>query len=59
MSKKPLTPIQQDMMNQVAASMAIENMPLNKRCYKNMRATLTKEKTEEQIIQEIIERQTK
>lgn len=58
MSREPLTPEQQDMIDQVAASMAIENMPLTKRCYDNMRAVLTGEKTEEQVAQEIIRRYT-
>lgn len=58
MNKKLLTPEQQNMIDQVAASMAIENMPLTQECYDNMQSVLTGEKTEEQIAQEIIRRCT-
>lgn len=52
MSKK-LTPEQQNMINQVAATMAIENMPLTEQCYKNLYAMATKEKTKDEIIADI------
>lgn len=50
---KPLTARQQEIINQVTATMAIENMPVTKRAYENMRALLTGEKTEEEIFNEI------
>lgn len=58
MHEKTLTWQQQDMIDQVAATMAIENMPLTAQCYENLRATVTGEKTEKQVIAEIIRRYT-
>ena len=53
MQRKPLTQRQQAMIDQVAASMAIEDMPLSERCYENLREMLAGEKSEEQAIEQI------
>lgn len=50
---RPLTIKQKDMIRQVAATMAIEDMPLTKRCYENLAATAAGTKTVEQVIGEI------
>lgn len=44
---------QEKMIEQVAATMALENMPLSRGCYKNLRAMASGEKTREQITREI------
>ncbi len=41
------------MIEQVAATMALENMPLSRDCYENLRAMASGEKTREQITREI------
>ena len=41
------------MIDQVAATMAIENMPLTPQAYENIRMIATGEKTADQIIEEI------
>ncbi len=48
-----LTPRQQFMINQVAATMEIENMPLTERAYNNLVEIVTGEKTAEEVIEEI------
>lgn len=48
-----LTPQQQYDINQVAATMAIEDMPLDKRTYNYLVELATGEKTIDQIINEI------
>jgi hypothetical protein len=53
MPNKTLTPKQQYMIDQVAATMAIENMPLTPQAYENIRMIATGEKTADQIIEEI------
>ena len=40
---------QEKMIEQVAATMSIENMPLSRNCYKNLRAMASGKKTREQI----------
>lgn len=44
---------QEKMIEQVAATMALENMPLSRDCYKNLRAMASDEKTREQVTREI------
>ena len=44
---------QEKMIEQVAATMALENMPLSRDCYENLRAMASGEKTREQITREI------
>lgn len=44
---------QEKMIEQVAATMALENMPLSRDCYKNLRAMASGEKTREQVTREI------
>lgn len=51
-----LTWKQQDMIDQVAATMFIENMTMTPQAYQNAVDTITGKKTEEQVINEIIER---
>ena len=46
------------MINQVAATMEIENMPLTQRCYENLSVTATGEKTVGEVIAEILRRHT-
>lgn len=48
-----LTPQQQFMIDQVAATMEIENMPLTERAYNNLVEIVTGEKTTEEVIEEI------
>jgi len=48
-----LTPQQQYHIDQVAATMAIENMPLTEKAYQNLVQIATGEKTVEQVIEEI------
>lgn len=47
------------MIEQVAATMAIENMPLSQACYENLRAMASGEKTREQLTKEITEKYKK
>ena len=47
------------MIEQVAATMAIEDMPLSQACYENLRAIASGEKTREQITKEITEKYKK
>lgn len=51
-----ITKQQIDQIAQVAATMAIENMPITKECYKNGVNILSGQKTADQIAKEIIER---
>lgn len=44
---------QEKMIAQVAATMVLENMPLSRDCYKNLRAMASGEKTCEQVTREI------
>ena len=44
---------QEKMIEQVAATMALENMPLSRDCYKSLKAMASGEKTREQITREI------
>lgn len=44
---------QEKMIEQVAATMALENMPLSRDCYKNLRAMASGEKIREQVTWEI------
>lgn len=53
MPNKTLTPEQQYMIDQVAATMAIEDMPLTPQAYENIRMIAAGEKTADQIIEEI------
>lgn len=52
--KTELTPKQKDMLNQVVATMSIEDMPPTEQCYAELKAIVTKEKTKKQVITEII-----
>lgn len=56
---KIITPIQEKMIEQVAATMAVENMPLSQACHENLRAMASGEKTHEQVTQEITEKYQK
>lgn len=51
-----LTPEQQFMIDQVAATMAIEDMPLTDQAYKNLIDIVTGRKTSDEIIAEITKR---
>ncbi len=53
MQNKTITLKQKKMIEQVAATMAVENMPLSQDCYNNLRAMASGEKTREQVSQEI------
>lgn len=53
---KKLTPKQQKIIEQVAATMAIEDMPLTKQCEQNLVSLAIGEKTIEQLIIEIKQR---
>ena len=55
---KPITPEQKYMIDQVAATMSIENMPLTEQCYKNLHDIVTGEKTKDEIIADIKRRYT-
>ena len=48
-----LSPQQQYNINQVAANMAIEEMPLDDKTYDNLKQLATGQKTADQIISEI------
>lgn len=50
---------QEKMIEQVAATMAVENMTLSPECYNNLKAMASGEKTREQITQEITEKYKK
>jgi glucokinase len=50
---------QEKMIEQVAATMAVENVPLSTECYNNLKAMASGEKTREQITQEITEKYKK
>ena len=54
--KKPLTPEQQYTIEQVAATMAIEDMPLTEQCYENLKLMATGKKTKKEIISDITRR---
>ena len=56
MTKQKLTSEQAGQIAQVAATMAIENMPLPKECYVNGADVLTGRKTEDQVAAELTER---
>lgn len=47
------------MIEQVIATMAVENMMLSRDCYKNLRAMASVEKTREQITHEITKKYKK
>mgnify|MGYP004513048345 FL=1 len=49
MQNKTITLKQKKMIEQVAATMAVENMPLSQDCYNNLRAMASGEKTREQV----------
>lgn len=53
MNKKHLTPDQEDMINQVAATMAISNMPLTEEAYADLLAIASGEKTVEQAVEKM------
>lgn len=57
-TERPLTWEQEEKIRQVAASMSIENMPLTKQSYQNLKDMVTGKKTEQQIFDEIIKRYT-
>lgn len=44
---------QEKMIEQVAATMVLENMPLSRDCYKNLKAMASGKKTREQVTREI------
>lgn len=44
---------QEKMIEQVAATMVLENMPLSRDCYENLKAMASGEKTREQVTREI------
>ena len=50
---KIITPLQEKMIEQVAATMSIEDMPLSQACHENLKAMASGEKTREQVTQEI------
>lgn len=56
---KTMTPTQEKMIEQVAATMSIEDMPLSQACHENLRAMASGEKTREQVTQEITEKYKK
>lgn len=51
--------MQSHAIEQVAATMAVENMPLSRDCYKNLRSMTSGEKTREQVTREITEKYKK
>jgi len=59
MSNKTIKPKQEKMIEQVIATMAVENMMLSHDCYKNLWAMASGEKTREQITHEITEKYKK
>lgn len=50
---KIITEIQEKMIEQVAANMSIENMPLSQACHENLKAMASGKKTRKQVTQEI------
>ena len=58
MQNQRLTAKQQSMIDQVAATMEIEDMPLTERCYEDLRAAAAGEKTVAEVIAEILRRHT-
>lgn len=50
---------QEKAIEQVAATMVLENMPLSHDCYENLRAMASGEKTRDQLTQEITEKYKK
>ena len=56
MAHMELTPEQQYMIEQVAATMAIENMPLTEQCYENLEALASGGETADEIILRIMGR---
>ncbi len=59
MSHKPISPRQEKMIRQVAATMEVEHMPLSQDCYDNLTAMASGEKTCEQVTREITEKYKK
>lgn len=53
MSERPLTCKQQEAINQVATTMAIEDMPLTEQCYKNLNDMATGKKSKDEVIADI------
>ena len=53
MEKETLTPEQQEMIDQVAATMALEDMALTPAAYENLRQMATGEQTFEQLQEKI------
>lgn len=51
--------MQRHAIEQVAATMAVENMPLSRDCYKNLESMASGEKTREQVTWEITEKYEK
>ena len=51
--------MQNHAIEKVAATMAVENMPLSRDCYKNLRTMASGEKTREQVTREITEKYKK
>lgn len=51
--------MQSHAIEQVAATMAVENMPLSCDCYKNLRSMASGEKSREQVTWEITEKYKK
>ena len=51
--------MQNHAIEQVAATMAVENMPLSRDCYKNLESMASGEKTREQVTREITEKYKK
>lgn len=51
--------MQRHAIEQVAATMAVENMPLSRDCYKNLRSMASGEKSREQVTWEITEKYKK
>ena len=58
MNDTKLTPEQQFMINQVEATMTIENMPLTEQAKQNLIDVATGRKTTEQVAEEIRKRYT-
>ena len=59
MPKPKITNQQVDQIAQVAATMAIENMPLTKQCYQNAADVLSGKKTANQVASEITKKYKK
>lgn len=52
---KELEPQKQYQIEQVAATMAIEDMPIDSQTYENLKQIVTGQKTAEQVVSEIVE----